>query len=310
MTQENTPASPDSPTPPPPKRRRWLKIVVAIVVVLLLLVLLIPTIAGFGFVRSIVVGRINQNLDGRVEVDGWSLGWFSGTSLRGVRVFDPSGDKVASIDKVTTQLTLLSALRGNYAMGKTDVDGCEFWVKLDKEGQSNVAKLPKKHGAKPAEPESTTTELPNISGDFYVNAAKGQIERPDTPIARISKADIHATVPGIHDTITQHADIETALGDAPAGKILMDAKVPAEALTNIASRHAPGQTGTIDIAWTMPNLQPVVEELKSAGKLLPGVTITGGEFNQAAHVDIREKDIAISNRLVFSAQGTRKVDGK
>jgi hypothetical protein len=221
-------------------------------------------------------------------------------------VFDPSGDKVASIDKFSTQLTLLSALRGNYAMGKTDLDGCEFWIKLDKEGQSNVAKLPKKHAATPAPPESTTTtELPNISGDFYVNAAKGQIERPDTPIARITKADIHATIPGIHDTITQHADIETALGDAPAGKIIMDAKVPAQSLMNIASRHAPGQTGTIDISWTMPDLQPVVEELKSAVTLLPDVKITGGEFNQAAHVDIREKDIAVSNRLVFSAQGTR-----
>src|SRR5207248_719250 len=114
-----------------------------------------------------------------------------------------------------------------------------------------------------------------------------------------------ATIPGIHDTITQHADIETALGNAPAGKIIMDAKVPAQALMNIASRHSPGQTGTIDIAWTMPNLQPVVEELKSAVTLLPDVKITGGEFNQATHVDIREKDIAVSNRLVFSAQGTR-----
>src|SRR5437764_650555 len=164
MTQENTPAQPAPKAPTPAKRRRWWKVLLAVVVVLVLLVLLLPTLAGLGFVRSIVVVRINQNLDGRVEVDGWSLGWFTGTSLRGVRVFDPSGDKVASIDKVSTHLTLLSALRGNYAMGKTDVDGCQFWVKLDKEGQSNVAKLPKKHGAKPAQSESTTTELPNISG--------------------------------------------------------------------------------------------------------------------------------------------------
>ena len=84
-----------------------------------------------------------------------------------------------------------------------------------------------------------------------------------------------------------------------------DVAVPAQALMNIASRHSPGQTGTIDIAWTMPNLQPVVEELKSGVTLLPDVKITGGEFNQATHVDIREKDIAVTNRLVFSAEGTR-----
>src|SRR5213595_738596 len=105
MTQENTPDQPAPEAPTPSKRRSWWKVLLAVVV---LLVLLLPTLAGLGFVRSIVVGRINQNLDGKVEVDGWSLGWFSGTSLRGVRVFDPSGEKVASIDKLSTHLTLLS----------------------------------------------------------------------------------------------------------------------------------------------------------------------------------------------------------
>src|SRR5690349_18088820 len=151
MSQDNppTPAS-DAPEPSPKpakKGRRDLKIVAVILVLLILLVALLPTIAGLGFVRGIVVGKINQNLDGKLEVDDWSLGWTSGVVMRGVRLLDDRGEKVAVIDKVSTQLSLIGALRGKYDLGKTNIDGCEFWVRLDKEGQSNVSRLPKKKHA-------------------------------------------------------------------------------------------------------------------------------------------------------------------
>src|SRR4051812_28231291 len=176
MSQEPTPSQPspeNTPTTNPKKRRRWLKVVIGVVVALLLLVLLLPTIAGLGFVRSIVVGKINQNLDGKLQIDDWSLGWTHGIALRGVTVFDPAGEKVASIEKVSTHLSLLSAIRGNYDIGKTDVEGCEFWVKLDKEGNSNVEKVAKKKTE--AKPAVASSELPNVNGEINLSA-KGHMQ--------------------------------------------------------------------------------------------------------------------------------------
>ena len=190
MTQDNAssddaktpPAEPNPPAAPTPPRKRpkWVKLLAATAILLVLLVLFIPTIASMGFVRSIVVGKINQNLDGRLAIDDWSLGWFTGTKLYGVHLTGPSGEKIASIEKITTQLSLLSAIRGNYDLGKTDIDGCEFWIKLDEQGQSNLAKLPKKHTKKPQEQTEPLT-LPNVSGDFTIHA-KGEIQRPDATI--------------------------------------------------------------------------------------------------------------------------------
>src|SRR5215213_7208859 len=118
MSQQNPPTpAPDAPEPSPKparKRRRGLKILAVIVVLLILLVLLLPTIAGLGFVRGIVVGRINQNLDGKLQIDDWSLGWTSGITMRGVTLLDDRGEKVAVIDKVSTQLSLIGAMRGKY----------------------------------------------------------------------------------------------------------------------------------------------------------------------------------------------------
>src|SRR6185295_2402282 len=74
--------------PPPPaprkRRRRWPWVIVSIVLVLILLVVLGPTIASTGPVRSFVVGKVNDNLNGRVTIAGWSLGWFSPLKVSGV----------------------------------------------------------------------------------------------------------------------------------------------------------------------------------------------------------------------------------
>src|SRR5437764_10385347 len=99
MTQENPLGNQSNPQNPPPnqtpgsavpapsvpRKRKWVRrslyIVGGLVVVLVILVLLIPTIAGMGFVRSIVVNKVNDNLNGHVQIANWSLGWTSGIKI-------------------------------------------------------------------------------------------------------------------------------------------------------------------------------------------------------------------------------------
>ena len=104
-------APPASPAPPARrKRRRWPWVLLGIVVVLLLLVLLGPVIASTAPVRSFVVGRVNKNLNGRVAISDWSLGWTSGIDVTGVKVYDDRNAEIADIQRIKTDLTLLDAV--------------------------------------------------------------------------------------------------------------------------------------------------------------------------------------------------------
>src|SRR5437016_2746958 len=115
----NPPANnPPSPTPPPPRKRRWLRrtlyVLGGLVVLVIILVLLIPTIASMGWVRSIVVGKINDNLNGKVAIADWSIGWTGGIKVDGIKVFDDQNRQVLEIAHVSTQLSLVSAIKGKY----------------------------------------------------------------------------------------------------------------------------------------------------------------------------------------------------
>ena len=85
--QPARPEQPPQPAPPPKKkkRRRWLKITLGMVLVLILLVVFLPQIASMGFVRSIVVGKVNDNLNGKVAIADWSLGWTGGVDVNGTQ---------------------------------------------------------------------------------------------------------------------------------------------------------------------------------------------------------------------------------
>src|SRR5436190_24243121 len=108
MTQPN----PNDPQPKSPadeklvvkkRRRRWPIVLGVIVVLLILLIALAPTIASMGFVRSIVLGKVNENLNGTVAVDSRSIGWFGGINAHGIKVADQTGT-IVSIDKLNTSM--------------------------------------------------------------------------------------------------------------------------------------------------------------------------------------------------------------
>src|SRR5438067_1917693 len=71
-------AQPAAPAPKRRRRRRWPWVLLGLLVLLLLVVLLLPSLLSMGWARSVVVGQVNKNLNGQVEIGDWSLGWGSG----------------------------------------------------------------------------------------------------------------------------------------------------------------------------------------------------------------------------------------
>jgi hypothetical protein len=115
-TAAATPA-PDEPAKPRKKRRLWLKVIGALVLLLILLVVLLPSIASTGPVKSFVVGKINDNLNGKVEINDWSIGWSSGVDIDGVKVLDQQGVTVLTVSRVRVPIKLIDAAKGNYDIG-------------------------------------------------------------------------------------------------------------------------------------------------------------------------------------------------
>src|SRR4051794_33591047 len=76
----------DQPSPKKKKRRLWLKLLGGLVLLILLLVIFLPQIAGMGFVRSLVVSRVNDNLNGKLAIDDWHIGWTGGVVVQGVKL--------------------------------------------------------------------------------------------------------------------------------------------------------------------------------------------------------------------------------
>lgn len=203
------PADPKAKPAPPPRKRSWVRrvlyVIVALIALLIIVVLLIPTIASTAWVRSIVVNKVNANLNGHVEIASWSLGWFSPLEVSGVKVFDDQNRQVLQIPHVVSHLSFISAIFGKYDLGETTIDGLDFNAIRYADGTLNLAKLAKSQptNASSAPPAPAPVAKSNeqsapapakaheekksslqISGELKVTNARGTIEvdtiNPDT----------------------------------------------------------------------------------------------------------------------------------
>src|SRR5262245_39588191 len=126
MSEEKpNPSNPQNPSdertePPPvkPRRRRWLRVLWVLVVVLVLLVLLAPTIASWGIARSVAQNIVNDNINGRAEIGGVSVGWFSPIHVTGIKVYGEDNRLILDVPSAKLNVTLLNALRQKFVLGE------------------------------------------------------------------------------------------------------------------------------------------------------------------------------------------------
>ena len=196
------------------RRRRWPYVVLVLLLLLGLLVVLLPTIAGTGPARIILVGQINQRLNGRVDIADWSLGWTSPLSVTGMRVYDAQGVQVIELPKLTTGLTLLDAVRGRLHLGKVTVEGLNALIRRNRTGEINLAQLVPSS----PQPQADTglTKLPDLRGELHLVNCRATFEdqiQGQTfyfpSIAGVVKC------PDINGAIENALDVACKVGDAP-----------------------------------------------------------------------------------------------
>src|SRR5688500_7695214 len=171
-TQQPPPAV-AAPPAPPKRRRRWPKVVVGILLLLALLVIFAPTIAGTAPVRSFILGRVNDTLKGRIHVGDWALGWTSGIQVQDLKVFDAQESLVLGVSRLTTDLTLLEAVRGDFDAGDVTLDEVTFRFTHKADGNFNFPE-PKSPAAEPDSDEPT--KLPNVRANVRIKSGHGTFE--------------------------------------------------------------------------------------------------------------------------------------
>lgn len=215
MPDPTVPPSPPAAPPagPPAKRkkrsgRRLVILLTLLVVGLVLLVALLPTIAGTSPVRSLVLSKAQAFVPhGKLDVAGWSLGWFSPIRVTGVKLYDDKGNVVVEADEIKTDLTLLKAVRQNFDLGNTVVDGAGHFV-IYPDGSTNVGRVFAQDAKKPAEPKAAwqptqeqkpaaDTVLPDVRGDITLKL-RGDVRVLDPADAVVATARL---LPGSGGTV-------------------------------------------------------------------------------------------------------------
>jgi len=128
----------------PKKRRLLLKVVLVAFCALVLLVLLLPYGLSLGFLKSKVTTAVNTNLRGECEVEDVSFSWFSGLSIKGVRVENPpeypSDRPAIAMESMSADVSIGSLLFGTF-LADAEIVGLEINVEQNADGTTNLQDL-------------------------------------------------------------------------------------------------------------------------------------------------------------------------
>jgi hypothetical protein len=135
-------------TPSPVRRkstlRRLLKITCICTSLLALLVLMIPTILSADVFRRNLEEELGRKLGVDVRLENYSLSWFSGLTVEGLRVPNPAGfpqdEPLLELRSMRGDISFLQLLRGRLALSGT-VEGLEIRIHQDADGLTNLKML-------------------------------------------------------------------------------------------------------------------------------------------------------------------------
>ena len=226
------------------RRRRWPWILGSVVLLLIILVLLAPTIASTGWARSLIVSNINGRLNGRVEIKDWSLGWWSGTRVDGLVVYDATGRQILQLPHLSSGLSLWGVVTGNYKLGRTVVDGLDILISKQPDGSLNWQHLAKSSST----PEKKgASKLPNVRGELVLQDCRATYEQAKGPpvFLRSLKGDFN--IPDINQPITNTLSTDVQAGSASGGgTISLDGSIAA-VKNNVVSADSATADETLDI---------------------------------------------------------------
>src|SRR4051812_36925973 len=216
------------PTTPQPKswmrRFRWLLIAGGVLVLLLFLVVLAPTLASMGWAKSIILGKVNDQLNGTLVAKEWDLNWFGGLELSEVRLYDKQKVQLVEMKRVKTELSVWDVIFGDmYNLGKTKVEGLSVDFKQYADGTTNFTNLVKAPpGPKKTDDKKTPVKMPDLKGEFDIDFRGTLTQESDgkKQSVTIDRSSIKVKVPNINSQLANQLDIQFRTADDKSGKLV------------------------------------------------------------------------------------------
>jgi hypothetical protein len=215
----------DAPETKTPRPRRWkrklLVGVAAVLALLLILIALLPTLLSTGPGTRFIVGLAEDSINGSVELDDLSIGWFSGTRVAGLVVEDTQGRPVLQSGEITTDATVRDflgyALGGDLDLGDVSLDANLPVVEIKPDGTTNLADVFATGG------ESEDSGQQSITGDITLrrfDVTVQQVDEVGNKIGPFASADLTDGVLKLADGEVANAlDLNLRVNAEPGGQV-------------------------------------------------------------------------------------------
>jgi len=111
--------------------------------VVLIIVALLPAIVSSDMLKPFVIKRLNQQLSGQVQLESWSVSWFSGIEGKGI-VYDNRRDGLfAQVSEIKTEKGLLGLILAGAELGAVEIiDPAVVFYLSEKTEAGNPQKTP------------------------------------------------------------------------------------------------------------------------------------------------------------------------
>ena len=277
----NAKKNPSAPAEKPKPRRRWLKALLIVLILLAVLIATLPYLLSWQPLTGLAVGIANGYLPGRVELDDLSTGWGGPTTLRGLRVYDPSGRLVLSTDSVRAEPGVWSAINST-DYGSVTVAGSQAVLYLDETGQPSIVRaFPQ------AEPKAKKAEPTQLAVWAILQDSTVVVVQPDGRRLEVTNVNLTAGIDKANRTVGQLS--LTLAGGTIDGN--WDLQLPAG-----------------DRALPTGGLKMTIQPQLAIEPLSDFAGLTGPEqlFGRAGgQVDLKLVDGGLGGRIVLAAQDLR-----
>ncbi len=118
------------------KAIKWGLIVFA--VVLVLAVVLVPVIVSSESGKNFIVSKVNQSVDGKLDIGSFSVGWFKGLHLGDLNFSDNSGEISISVKDISAKPKYGALLAGEVSVSDAVVDSPKVVINLTEDARADV----------------------------------------------------------------------------------------------------------------------------------------------------------------------------
>jgi hypothetical protein len=267
-------------------------IVLGLIVVLIVLAgLLAPVFVSSREGNRLILGKINNSIDGKVNFADLSMGWLKGIKIKDLSFNDNSGQISVQVKQLDTEPHYGSILAGNLSFGQTIVDTPKVQINLKEQKTSGVTpvKKPQKAPEKPRE----------LSLAMNVDVKDGSLRITDPQSQTVEISQINSKVdlrpPGQETSFKMDMAVE---GKEKQGTIQADGNIKPEK----KGWTLKGTTGNLAVEVNDLDLESLGPFMALAGVDIQSKGTVRGNLNgeivdgklENLNTDINVKDLDIS----------------